>query len=667
MIFSRFRRSTAALIVAFMLLFLLGAGVRLLTFTRFLPYLDYSDESHMYLLTRAWRGVEEQAFMAQRLSGYPPLYIWIQSAVQSGFETLAQRPWYLPSDYIYVLRLIAVGVGVLTLACIVAIGWQVAGSIAGWFAGLIWALSPIVVDNNSLAIADPFGYLACAGAIAAALRAWQKRSLTWLFVGLLASIAAIYIKYWTLYPLFLWFIVAVRMVWFDRRTLLGLALQVGVGLIAAAGLLRYVLTAGLSPLSPEMTNFSSTGIATAFEWSRNLNNLRYLPIPIGVEVFWGGVLLGLAAYGYSRRQGMRVVDWRLVVLLAITAIVAAVPISSFIYISSLKYIRHAIPITILLIGLWGAAIAQIIWTLASFAEQRQDKRWSPVLPAAAGLAVLGLVGVPYMSSNLDALRLYQHTPIQQRLWRWTDVNVPVDGLILMDARSRVEDTWNRPWSGYDGSKTFQWWFEKADDMVQTPAAQYIQRGIVYFAMSDDDRKTVYASPEADAFLKRLTLVKTIPATPDTLGATVHFFRLMPPQVSTQFEFGNQIVLAGYDVSSPIPGPGGSLKLRPYWRIERRPNTNYSMFVHLYPKAGETLITQHDGPPTVLERPTLTWDDTDELYIGADVQLTLPSDLKPGDYRLALGLYDYTNGQRLTGADGATYYSIPISVAAEATS
>lgn len=279
---------------------LLAGGARLATFHRYLPYLEYSDESYMYLLSRAFRGVEQVAYIPERLAGYPPLYVWMQSGIQALYEAVAQRPWYLPSDYIYVLRLVAVAAGVLTALAVTAIGWQLAGPVAGFFAGLVWSFAPIIVDNNSLAIADPMGYLACALAVAAALRAWQKRSPYWLFACLLASIASIYIKYWTLYPLLLWAIVAARLAWREgRRSIRWLAPQLAVGAVFAAGLLRYLLASGLSRLSPEMTAFTDQGTTTVLSLERNLNNLRYFPMPIGTVLFWGVLLLGADAYLYS--------------------------------------------------------------------------------------------------------------------------------------------------------------------------------------------------------------------------------------------------------------------------------------------------------------------------------------------------------------------------------
>lgn len=654
--------ATRWLFLAFVALMIGAAGIRLLTADRYLPYMDYHDESFIYILARDWRGVEQNTFIAERLSGYPPLYIWIHGAIQSAFESLSRRPWYTPPDYIHILRLVAVVTGIGTTLFITAIGWQLGGAIAGLFAGLLWAFAPIVVDNNTLAVADPFGYLACAGATAMALRAWKQNSLLWLFGCLLAGIASLYIKYWTLYPFFLWGIIALRIFWKQgRRALPGLGLQIVVGAAAAAGLLRYLSTAGLSRLSPEMTNFSDQGVGNALGIGRNLNNLSYFPLPIGPALFWIVMLLGVVAFMVSWRKKWPLIDEQLVILLGITAFVAVIPTSTFIYISSTKYIRHALPVTLLLMGIWGAAVAQLIWTIRKFAQERSTFRYAA---SGAGLLVLSVTLIPYLFEDMRMVQDFGRTDLKQILWEWADVNVPLEGLILMDRRSLVEDTWNRPWSGYDGSKTFEWWFDDADTLVRTPPEAYAERGMTYFAMSEMDRIRIYEPDDIDidSFLSQLTLVKIIPAAPDRVGESLSFYRLLPPQFSAGFDFGGQIKLDGYDISATTLKPGETILFRPYWRIDQRPTTNYSMFVHFYPEAEDQLLAQYDGAPTIPERPTLTWDDVNELYIGADVPLALPADLPAGNYRLALGLYDYNTGTRLAGSDGSTYFSIPVSVA-----
>jgi hypothetical protein len=340
-------------------------------------------------------------------------------------------------------------------------------------------------------------------------------------------------------------------------------------------------------------------------------------------------------------------------LLALVAVVAVLPISSFIFITSLKYVRHALPVTVVLIGIWGAAAAQVLWSLSHF-----NRRW---LPPLAGAALLAVTAVPYAVQDAALVQQYTKVQTQQVLWRWADANVPLDGLILMDARSHAEDTWNRPWSGYDGSKSFQWWFEDVDVIAKTDPADYAQRGIVYFAMSDADVLNFYKTPEAKALAGHFTHIKTIVPGPDTTGDTYSFYRIQPPGQQVDVDFGGQIRLAGYDLKGGTAKPGEGIVFRPYWRIDEQPTTNYSLFVHLYPADEDKLITQYDGAPGSPTRPTLTWDDPDELYIGPDAALTVPADLPPGSYRLIIGLYDYSTGARLSVGPNQSYYAIPVTV------
>jgi hypothetical protein len=228
----------------------------------------------------------------------------------------------------------------------------------------------------------------------------------------------------------------------------------------------------------------------------------------------------------------------------------------------------------------------------------------------------------------------------------------------------VAHSWNRPWSGYDGVKTFLWWTEDADQIAASSSQAYVERGITYFVTDARDLDRYYNTPKLKAFIKQLTLVKTFHIAADQTDENqfeTYFYRMLPPAHAADVLFGGQIDLTGYDLSAEQVSPGDTLNLRPYFRALRRPDTNYSMFVHLYPADEDTMLAQHDGAPTVAERPTLTWDDPHELYIGADVSLAIPAETPPGDYRVVIGLYDFTTGARLTLPDGADKFTIPITV------
>ena len=651
-------------ITAFAFLVLGSLAVRLATFERYLPYLDYQDESHMYVFTRAWSNAEPNDFMLERLAGYPPLYIVLHDAVQRLYETLVQRPWYLPSDYIYALRLLAVGAGVLTTIFVASIGWQVGGWLAGWFAGAFWAFAPIVVDNNSLAIADPIVYVTCAAAVTFALQAWRRESLWWLLASLAAGILAVYAKYWTIYTLLPWAVAAVKIFRAKpRQSVTGLVLQLIAAGLAAGLLLNYINSGGLSRLSPEMTAFTDEGIANVFNLSRYRNNLSYIAIPIGHMVFLAGIAGAIPAYIYSARRGWRVIHLQKVLVLAATTLLAVALTNSFIYISSTKYIRHALPVAILFMGIWGAALAQVVWTLVDIGARFSSLRFLRTV-AGAGALTIALSLIMTSVAALQQLRQqYALQPTKQLLWMWSDANIPNDGRVLMRRNGVLGDTWNRPWSGYDGTKPFEWWFVRDDEALNTPA-EYVERGITYFAVTPDERAEWFSTPERQDFINQLTHVKTIANTPETTGETIDFYRMLPPENETAVTFGEQIKLVGYDLNAMTISPGDVIQFRPYWRIVQPPATNYSMFIHIYPQGEQSrVIAQHDGAPTSPQRLTLTWTDPDELYIGADAHLTIPQGTPPGGYVMAVGLYDFTTGQRLLTADGSDVFTMTLTIEA----
>lgn len=650
------------IILAMAVLVIAATGIRLRTFDRYLPYTDYADENNMYLLGRAWRGVEDVPVVPEWLAGYPPLYVWMNIGVQQTVEATWTGPWLLIADYFFYLRLLAAISGVMTTLLVISIGWQLAGPIAGWLAGLVWGLAPVIVEHNNLAIPDPMVYLACAASITMALRAWTRESPRWLLGSMVAAIAAIYLKYPAAYALLPCGIVTLVLLYRNPRRMLPWV----VGMLIIGGVAAAYLIFGYGSFrlsNREADTVRDSFIENMLDRDRNFNNWYFAIYPVGMGIFAVGMIGGLLAYVYSRRQGWRKLNvWPIGVLL-LYGIAAIMMTSTFsnVWLGAGK-IRHVLPTSIAVMAIWGAAVTQIVWTAQRWiSERKPDTRWVWIAPAGV-LALVGIGIAPgLVTDNLALVNQLDQTAVQAQMWRWSDVNIPPEGLILGHEGSYVAHTWNRPWSGYDGVKTFGWWLENEKQMAASTPERYVERGITYFVMDDRDLQRYYTAPAVKAFIDQLTLVKSFPVMETDYQYTAYFYRMLPPQYATDALFGGQIALAGYDLSAETTAPGETLTFRPYWRAPRRPDTNYSMFIHLYPADDDKLIAQYDGAPTVAERPTLTWDDAAELYIGSDVNLVIPPNTNPGEYRLALGLYDFTNGPRLTLADGADKFIIPVAV------
>ena len=94
-----------------------------------------------------------------------------------------------------------------------------------------------------------------------------------------------------------------------------------------------------------------------------------------------------------------------------------------------------------------------------------------------------------------------------------------------------------------------------------------------------------------------------------------------------------------------------LQLTLYWQAMAAPQGDYKVFVHLFDPADERIVAQHDAMPFDGRYPTSWWT------AGEVVSETITLDLtgvKPGTYRLAVGLYEPRTVTRLVaiGPDGA---------------
>lgn len=112
---------------------------------------------------------------------------------------------------------------------------------------------------------------------------------------------------------------------------------------------------------------------------------------------------------------------------------------------------------------------------------------------------------------------------------------------------------------------------------------------------------------------------------------------------------DQVTLLGYDLSTePLTG-GGRLRVILYWQARAPLESSYSVFVHLLDSSG-SIVAQHDGVPVNGSVPTHNWA-TDEVI--TDQHLVEFPSLSGGEYRLVVGLYNSTTGERLAAASGDT--------------
>lgn len=116
-----------------------------------------------------------------------------------------------------------------------------------------------------------------------------------------------------------------------------------------------------------------------------------------------------------------------------------------------------------------------------------------------------------------------------------------------------------------------------------------------------------------------------------------------PSHSAFAKLGETIQLTGYDIDATQIQPGQSTSFALYWQSKNTPSTDYTVFTQLI-GPDNAVWSQQDNQPQQGGYPTSTWDEGDKVVDR--YQLTLPADAPTGDYRLFVGMYDFTTGERL---------------------
>lgn len=655
---------TWPIVLAILVIGGLALGLRLATYDRYLPFIDYTDEAVYVALGHEIRGLSDETALRQTYGSLPPLYSYFNALVQTGYDAVKPHSWTLMSDYYYVLRFLAVWMGVFTALGMTWLGWQIGGPMAGWIAGLIWATHPTIVELNSLAIPDPPLYLCMVLAICAGLYAWKYDSKIALLWALIAGIVGTYLKYWVVtvtFPFLIAWIVLLRR---NPRTMMMWTLVY----IVIGGLAAGYLVFGINPLQStnKLTEFTSDSLKDrALDFQRLTNNFWHAVYPVGVPLYIGGLVAGGLAYFYSRSRKWQLVEGRfasVLIVMSITGFFLTTAISH-IDLGPAGRMRHILPTMTAMFVLWSVAIAQLLYTLGDVLAERRVFAGDRVSLQAAALSVLFIVlAIPYFPANIDTIMRLSKEHIVNRVRDWSDVTIPNEGLVLQpESQSDLDRVWNRTWGAYAGDNPLLYWSESQSQVLESTPQDYVERNIDYLVIGEDDlTQGNYTDPAIRDWLSQLYLLKTFPQNDDA-GSTTYFYKMLPPQVRPEIDFGGIILLDGYDLSSTTLIPGDTVTFRPYWRIGQIPPANYSMFVHLYPADTLDMKAQQDGALVNRDRQTQQWTDLNEVYIGRDTVLTLPSDLPAGDYRVAIGVYDYVTFQRLTLPDGTDFYSIPITV------
>ena len=127
-----------------------------------------------------------------------------------------------------------------------------------------------------------------------------------------------------------------------------------------------------------------------------------------------------------------------------------------------------------------------------------------------------------------------------------------------------------------------------------------------------------------------------------------------PTTPLQATLGQQIQFLGYDLLSETDQSSNrrqasetQLNLKTYWQAIRPVDGNYTIFLQLLDSQNQ-LVAGYDTQPLNNNYPTSKWQVSEVVVERID--LPLPTQISPGDYRLMTGMYDLQTGQRQLATD-----------------
>ena len=264
------------------------------------------------------------------------------------------------------------------------------------------------------------------------------------------------------------------------------------------------------------------------------------------------------------------------------------------------------------------------------------------VPLSPDVPLLALVG-PYIrlhAAELEQTSLASGSPALTVRLDWSAVrrmaaNYKVSVRLLDPGGDLRTSTDTQPGYGFTPTSLWRPGERVADRYNLTlpddlsPGAGYRLLLVFYYASSGTEIARVELGPFA------LPL-----GAPFVFEPRPRLFELPPPSHPLDVDFGDQIHLSGYDLAVGEE----SLDLTLWWVVRRQPQANYTVFVHLFDLATENIVVQYDDMPRQGSYPTSGWLPGE--VISDTLRLSL-SDVAPGDYRLAVGLYDVTTSARLT--------------------
>jgi 4-amino-4-deoxy-L-arabinose transferase-like glycosyltransferase len=634
----RFTLNLSSTDLIFGAIFLLAAILFVIGYNFSIPVLS-KDEGWLLGIILEQRGLADVA----DLPGYPPMILLLMS-VATGIVDLmtSESPLRHTGEIIIVVRLINVVINLLSLFFIYRITKRLSNSWAALLAAFVWALGANIFEHIRLALSEAALLMFITGSIFFMVESLAKKRAWLAIASTLMGLLAVATKYNVAPVLMFGMFPSLFLAWRDSKSWLKVfGLQILLVLSAALLLLfGYGAVGMIQSGRPTASNFLSNGIKelTNLDKIQKLFIEAFRVLTINPGFAMALLLLGGGLYLWKKELEHRISY----LLIFLFALVNTWFVSSYLTYSIItdRYVAATSTAWLILIAIAVGTLIEII------------PRKSYAYPIQ-GILVFLLISfwlLPIVQTRISSLNIFLRIDTRTSLSEWSDDSLPT-GTIALDGQHWY--IFDPVWGGYH--KTLRP-FVARERWLDRPREDWLMANILYVQLNG-----AYPGEASILPFDNIYHLKSFPIPEQETrwtGDTFHIYRIVSDTFKeANFRFANGISLAAYELSGQDIRAGEAVRWLPYWRAASAPEHDYQLFLHLVPLDSFAPVAQVDLQPTLIARPSSTWDDTYETLVGNLFELTLPDNLPAGSYRLIFGLYRLDNLERLRTIDGTDYFEI----------
>lgn len=580
---------------------------------------------HLLEAQSFWNDEGNSARLSER--SIPAIIDGTASDVHPPLYYLALRGWReLAGETEFGLRAFSSFAGILTVAATVAVTRRVAGGRAAIIAGLLAAVSPVLVYYSQ----ETRMYALLA--LLAVLSAWTL--LNWLAGlterGLIrpAGWAAAYI---------LFLAAGLYTHYFFPAVLVAQGAVVGAWWLSP----RWVVPNGKPLIRRGRHVIAWLGLATAAV-------ALYLPwAPVFLRQIGGRTVAPVGLMAFVRESGRWLVlgstvpDAALERAMIAAAALLTLGIAAGRRRSVVPLLLVVIPLTLMyLVGATDPAFSKFllvavpfITILAGLAWQRES-RWN--------IAALALTTGLLAGSLVSLEHLYTDPAFARADYRGMAARIATDAYANAGIILNAPNQWEAfTYYHRDGAPVYPLPRSRPDPAILYPELERI-------AAAHDRLYALYwgeAQRDPARVVERWLDANTFKASEEWVGdvrfvvyAVPHETTAAPTPSGAEFTGldGETLTLHEYAVWPEVARPDDVVEVRLVWSADQTPARPYKVFLHLLDGAGN-VVAQRDSEPAGGSRPTPGWMPDERLI--DNYGLFLPGDLQPGSYSLRLGMYD----------------------------